>query len=149
MSRSGDCYDNAVVESFFATLKAEHVYDEDFPRREVARAPRPTPMRPNRPGPLPRKLLAFHPAIAAVVRGLASGVGHLPARGVPIRLRRPGARVGTEVRTWIIEDRSGEVVREKLSAEERRLPIAVIWNQELLAQRVAEGWRPEMEGSNE
>jgi transposase InsO family protein len=38
MSRSGDCYDNAVVESFFATLKAEHVDHEDFPSREVARA---------------------------------------------------------------------------------------------------------------
>jgi len=38
MSRSGDCYDNAVAESFFATLKAEHVDHEDFPSREVARA---------------------------------------------------------------------------------------------------------------
>jgi putative transposase len=38
MSRSGDCYDNAVVESFFATLKAEHVDHQDFPSREVARA---------------------------------------------------------------------------------------------------------------
>jgi transposase InsO family protein len=38
MSRTGDCYDNAVAESFFATLKAEHVDHEDFPSREVARA---------------------------------------------------------------------------------------------------------------
>jgi transposase InsO family protein len=38
MSRSGDCYDNAVAESFFATLKAEHVHHQDFPSREVARA---------------------------------------------------------------------------------------------------------------
>lgn len=38
MSRTGDCYDNAVAESFFATLKAEHVHHEDFPSREVARA---------------------------------------------------------------------------------------------------------------
>jgi putative transposase len=38
MSRTGDCYDNAVAESFFATLKAEHVDHEVFPSREVARA---------------------------------------------------------------------------------------------------------------
>jgi putative transposase len=38
MSRTGDCYDNAVAESFFATLKAEHIDHEDFPSREVARA---------------------------------------------------------------------------------------------------------------
>lgn len=38
MSGTGDCYDNAVAESFFATLKAEHVDHESFPSREVARA---------------------------------------------------------------------------------------------------------------
>jgi putative transposase len=38
MSRTGDCYDNAVAESFFATLKAEHVDHEDFASRDVARA---------------------------------------------------------------------------------------------------------------
>jgi putative transposase len=38
MSRTGDCYDNAVVESFFATLKAEHVDHEDFATRELGTA---------------------------------------------------------------------------------------------------------------
>jgi len=37
MSRTGDCYDNAVAESFFATLKAEHVDHEDFVSRDHAR----------------------------------------------------------------------------------------------------------------
>jgi transposase InsO family protein len=38
MSRTGDCYDNAVGESFFATLKAEHVDHEDFATRDLGTA---------------------------------------------------------------------------------------------------------------
>lgn len=33
MSGKGHCYDNAVVESFFHTLKTEHVYSEKFKTR--------------------------------------------------------------------------------------------------------------------
>jgi transposase InsO family protein len=36
MSRKGDCWDNAVAESFFATLKAELVEHERYPTHEVA-----------------------------------------------------------------------------------------------------------------
>lgn len=38
MSRKGDCWDNAVAESFFSSYKVELVYDEDFETREEARA---------------------------------------------------------------------------------------------------------------
>ena len=38
MSRAGDCYDNAVVESFFGTLKAELVRGCMYPSRVVATA---------------------------------------------------------------------------------------------------------------
>lgn len=38
MSRKGNCYDNAVVESFFSTLKNELVHDRDYRTREEARA---------------------------------------------------------------------------------------------------------------
>jgi putative transposase len=38
MSRKGDCWDNAVTESFFATLKKELVQDSDWKTREQARA---------------------------------------------------------------------------------------------------------------
>jgi transposase InsO family protein len=38
MSRTGDCYDNAVAESFFATLKAEHLDHEDFATRDLGTA---------------------------------------------------------------------------------------------------------------
>jgi putative transposase len=37
MSRKGNCYDNAVVESFFSTLKNELVHDRDYQTREEAR----------------------------------------------------------------------------------------------------------------
>ena len=36
MSRKGCCWDNAVAESFFHTLKTELVYQEDFQTREEA-----------------------------------------------------------------------------------------------------------------
>ncbi|WP_433937642.1 IS3 family transposase [Sorangium cellulosum] len=36
MSRAGDCWDNAVAESFFATLKAELVEHERYPTRAAA-----------------------------------------------------------------------------------------------------------------
>jgi transposase InsO family protein len=38
MSRKGDCYDNAVVESFFKTLKAELTHERVFKSREEARS---------------------------------------------------------------------------------------------------------------
>ena len=36
MSRTGDCWDNAVAESFFATLKAELTNAEHYPTRQAA-----------------------------------------------------------------------------------------------------------------
>jgi putative transposase len=37
MSRTGNCYDNAVMESFFSTLKTELVHHENYQSREQAR----------------------------------------------------------------------------------------------------------------
>ena len=37
MSRRGDCWDNAVAESFFATLKVELVHDARWATRAAAR----------------------------------------------------------------------------------------------------------------
>ncbi len=36
MSRKGNCWDNAVAESFFHTLKTELIHHEDFQTREEA-----------------------------------------------------------------------------------------------------------------
>jgi transposase InsO family protein len=38
MSRTGNCYDNAVAESFFGTLKTERVYRRDYQTIEQARS---------------------------------------------------------------------------------------------------------------
>ena len=38
MSRRGDCWDNAVAESFFSTIKLELVYENDWATRTAARA---------------------------------------------------------------------------------------------------------------
>lgn len=38
MSRKGDCYDNAAMESFFHTLKVEQVQGARYPTREAAKA---------------------------------------------------------------------------------------------------------------
>ena len=37
MSRKGNCWDNAVMESFFYTLKTEFVYFENFQTRQEAK----------------------------------------------------------------------------------------------------------------
>ena len=37
MSRKGDCWDNAVSESFFGQLKNEWTYGQDYPDRDQAR----------------------------------------------------------------------------------------------------------------
>jgi len=37
MSRKGDCWDNAVAESFFGTLKSETVFGERFETRDQAK----------------------------------------------------------------------------------------------------------------
>ena len=38
MSRKGNCWDNAMMESFFATLKKERIHREDYATRSAARA---------------------------------------------------------------------------------------------------------------
>ncbi len=38
MSRKGNCWDNAVVESFFATLKTELVFHQQYRTRDEARS---------------------------------------------------------------------------------------------------------------
>jgi hypothetical protein len=92
--------------------------------------------------------VTFYPVGPAVSQGLVQIVGHIPSPTMPTRYRRIGALVGRRITTWIIEDASGEVVRQSLSAEELILPIAAIWNHDFLVQRIAEEWTPAQEGAS-
>lgn len=89
----------------------------------------------------------FYPLRAALARGLANVVGHVDSKGVPKKLRRPGARVGLSIMTWVVENGNSEITKQRLTEDELQLPIAAIWNHELLLQRVHDGWRPDKEGA--
>ena len=93
---------------------------------------------------------AFYPVALAARRGLVTQVAScgVPA-GLqrPARLRRAGMREpGGRVRTWVIETAGQGIVRTSLTDEEKRLPIAAVWNHEFLIQRLTESWLPQSEG---
>ena len=60
-------------------------------------------------------------------------------------MRRAGARSTSRVETWLIDDESGTAVKTTLSDDERYLPIAALWNHEILVHRLRDHWRPEQE----
>lgn len=92
---------------------------------------------------------AFYPLAVAVARRMVDVVANMqiPAgcEG-PRKLRRAGVRSNDgRVLTWVITGENGDYVREKLSSEEKRLPIVAIWNHEMLVQQLDANWRPEQE----
>jgi hypothetical protein len=90
--------------------------------------------------------VVFYPASAALKRGLVQFVGSLPNPGLPTEYRREGATSsGGKVETWVIESSLGLSVTPSLSDRERSLPIAQIWNHEMLVKMIAAKWRPEQE----
>jgi hypothetical protein len=68
---------------------------------------------------------------------------------LPKRFRRPREIPGDgAVEAWVIEGGWREVVRQNLSDEERRMPIADVWNHESLRQRIANGWTPQTDANS-
>ncbi|MEX2112559.1 MAG: hypothetical protein WD845_05200 [Pirellulales bacterium] len=94
--------------------------------------------------------LTFYPARAAVSQGLTQVVAssQLPhSISIPHRYRRVGARSRDgKVLTWIIVDDGRETLRHTLNESERKLPIAAIWNHQMLCDRIDDQWFPESEG---
>lgn len=90
--------------------------------------------------------VTFYPLGSAVRQKLVAIVGSLPVlpgMGVPSTLRRAGA-IGPngEILAWIIEYSEKEELRRELADEEKALPIAAIWNHEMLVIRIENGWSP-------
>ena len=94
--------------------------------------------------------IAFYSANQSVRQGLTTVVGsaELPAGvQVPNILRRAGVRADHgKILTWFVEKNGVDSLRRSLTDEERALPIAAVWDHELLKIRVLEHWRPEREG---
>jgi hypothetical protein len=91
----------------------------------------------------------FYPAGSAAWQGLVEIVANLPLPpegGLPPRFRRAGWRNKEGKATlWFICEGDQETRRAELSAEEKRLSIAAIWNHEFLVDRLVEEWRPEQD----
>lgn len=91
----------------------------------------------------------FYPLRVAISRGMVDIAGNMPipagSEG-PGKLRRAGAMSDDgRVLTWIIGGDGGDYVREELNPEEKKLPIAEIWNHEMLIHQLAAKWSPEQE----
>ena len=88
--------------------------------------------------------VTFYPAANSVSRKLVEVVAQSSPPRLPKRFRRPMSTLQDgAVESWVIEGGWRNVVRQKLSDDERRLPIAEISNHEFLRERIATGWTPE------
>jgi len=97
------------------------------------------------------RYLTFYPVQSAVRQGLVEIVGSAPlASDDTLRtlvLRRRGFTTPEgQVLAWIIERDGNETLKRTLTDEERKLPIASVWNHEYLIEMIASSWRPEQEG---
>jgi regulator of RNase E activity RraB len=91
--------------------------------------------------------VTFYPLQVAVARRFVEVVDHWEPPELPQCVRRAGATRGTEVITWTIKDGINETIKQTLSEQELKLPIAEIWNHEFLVHRILEGWNPGFEGA--
>lgn len=90
--------------------------------------------------------VTFYPAGVAVSNKLVEVVAQSSPPKFPKRFRRPKAQRDGAVESWVIEGGWRDVVKQNLTDEERRLPIAGVWDHELLRKQIAKGWTPETDG---
>jgi len=90
--------------------------------------------------------VTFYPACQAVSSKLVEVVAQSSPPRLPKRFRRPKAERDGEVESWVIEGGWRNVVKQTLTDEERKLPIAGVWNHESLRDKIASGWTPETDG---
>jgi hypothetical protein len=87
--------------------------------------------------------VTFYPAANSVSRKLVEVVAQSSPPSLPKRFRRPKAERDGAVDAWVIEGGWRNVVKQTLTEEERKLPIADVWQHEFLRERIAKGWTPE------
>jgi hypothetical protein len=87
--------------------------------------------------------VTFYPAANSVSRKLVEVVAQSSPPRLPKRFRRPKAERDGAVESWVIEGGWRNVVRQTLTDEERKLPIAGIWSHEFLREQISNGWTPQ------
>jgi len=87
--------------------------------------------------------VTFYPACDAVTQKRMEVVAQSSPPQLPKRFRRPKSERDGTVESWVIEGGWRNVVKQTLNDEERKLPIAGIWNHEFLRQQIANGWTPQ------
>jgi hypothetical protein len=87
--------------------------------------------------------VTFYPACDAVTQKRMEVVAQSSPPQLPKRFRRPKAEHDGAVESWVIEGGWRNVVKQTLTDEERKLPIAGVWNHEFLRQQIANGWTPQ------
>lgn len=89
--------------------------------------------------------VALYPANLAIKSGLATVIGKvIPTPMPPVFRRRGGIDRSGKVLNWLIEQEKETISKDSLTLDERQLPIASVWNHELLLMRISQGWRPEL-----
>lgn len=90
--------------------------------------------------------VTFFPLQAAISREIFEVVGNaeIPAHALTFPLFRAAGFIDREgkVLDWWLWDGEREWRVEKLSEEQRNLPIRAVWNDTLLIERIEEGWKP-------
>jgi hypothetical protein len=86
--------------------------------------------------------VTFYPAAVSVAQKLVEVVAQSSPPSLPKRFRRPRAERDGAVDSWVIEGGWRDVVKQTLTDEERKLPIADVWKHEFLRARIADGWTP-------
>lgn len=84
----------------------------------------------------------FYPAGRALRAGLAKVIGRVSPRPMPGSWRRHGMRAFNPDAPWIVTEGRKDRLVAQLGENERRYPIASIWNHEMLLHCLAAGWRP-------
>jgi hypothetical protein len=92
--------------------------------------------------------VTFYPAAEAVASKLVEVVAQSSPPRLPKRFRRPKSQRDGAVDSWVIEGGWRKVVKETLTDEERRLPIASVWKHEFLREQIASGWTPETDSAS-